>query len=162
MTAPVTTQHKKVKVKAYGQEHYVDERLVPLAMELWRCGIEVLGFTVDGNDGVYLDFAEEPRTFLNLVAVYDDRPGSLYQRVRGAPGVEDCWIYWIDLFDGSTLYDCEGVTVPAGRPTDFSLVLVIAFPLSDVPLLVERLSSHRPEVCAPGRGEPDQMARDGR
>jgi hypothetical protein len=151
-------------VKAYGQEDYVDERLAPLAKALWRCRVHVLQFSVDHTGRACLDFSdtEEATGFMNLVAVYDDKPDSLYQRIAGGAGVEDSWEYWVDPFDGSTLNDCQGRTGVVGRPADFLFLPSVSFPLSDVPLIVESLAAHRPEAGAPGRGGPDQVARGGR
>jgi hypothetical protein len=157
MTARVATRHKEVKVKAYGQEDYVDERLVSLAKGLWRCGIDVAGFFANDTGWACLDFDDSADAveFMNLVAVYDDEPGSLYRRMGGEPDTPGGWDYWVKPWEDSMPDGCGGTMVTAGGPIEFSLISCVSFPLSDVPLLVQRLSAHRREdLVATHDGKP--------
>ena len=97
MKRNMETYHKQVRVRANGQDAYVDEGIAPLIREMWRAGIRTqMSCQEDGFGLVWLNFdcPLEAAKFMNIVAEYEEEPNSLYQRMLGHYAeVADTWEY---------------------------------------------------------------------
>lgn len=158
------TQHKQVPIEWRGRRAEVDEEMAPLIRALWRAGISTTLSCQENRPGVaWIAFAtpEDARRFLNRVAVYPDAADlreaggrtsvgnvpfreTLYGRITGCDSEGD-WEYGVFVDDygvAEELVGNESVTTHVG-PADFEFGVSIRFPRSDMPLILERLTSAR-------------------
>jgi hypothetical protein len=148
------TYHKQVRVRANGQDAYVDEGIAPLIREMWRAGIRTLMSCQQGAFGLvwlYFDCPFYATKFMNIVAEYEEEPDSLYQRMLGHHAeVANTWEY--DLLPEDFNLTEEHVKSTAsfverhdGDPA-FEFHVSIRFPPTDLPLVLDRLVRKRKAV----------------
>jgi hypothetical protein len=142
------TDHKQVRISARGFEADVDDGLAPLMLALGRAGVCIAHCRQEYESGVaWIAFptAEDAKRFLDIVAQYpDDRAPfwkTLYARLTGR-GDEGDWEYDIHPKNWAVdevLVDDEVVETNTG-PADFEFEVSVRFPVSDIPLILNRVS----------------------
>jgi hypothetical protein len=161
---PDETEHKQVPISWGNKSALVDEGIAPLILELWKADLVTINSCEDPRPGImWVQFltAEDAATFLNIVAEYEDDVDSQYNRINprwrpldgelSAPEWEyDAWPDDGGIDEGEDeAGECQESHPP--RPNDFSFILSIRFPRTDLPVVLERLIQHnRTRRRAPG------------
>jgi hypothetical protein len=144
----MATEHRQVWIRGCGQEAEVDEGIAPLIKEMWRAGIRTFMSCQEGAHGfVWLNFddPQEALRFLNVVAVYNPDPDSMYKRMLGHDyGKPNNWIYDVDVKDICLLGEfVDGRDeIHEGQPY-MTISFSIWFPPSDLPAVMERFAEWR-------------------
>lgn len=137
--------HKTVQVRVGNYEAAIDEKIAPLIREIWMVGIETINSCEANRPGVvWIQFASSDggAVFLDIVASYTDGDESdfLYDRIlqRGSNN----WEYTLHPNDYSLdeWLDDDVVDESHSGVSNFGFSVSIRFPITDLPILVERLS----------------------
>jgi hypothetical protein len=133
-----------------------DRTYSPLIEEIMKAGISVCQCPTNNVPGfIRLSFltVEGGRRFLNMVARYEPKAGSLYKRLMGHPSPSDpatekgIWQYGIELvnLNFSEKKVGEDGTITAeehyGRPR-IVFFFVMAFPEQDYPTVLKRMQRY--------------------
>jgi len=134
---------------------HVHPAMAPLMIEIWKAGIVTIDSQPETRIGwIELEFMtpRDARKFLNLVARYDVDPFGIYNRIRGDWVANDTeqevhgrWEFGLhpcDIAIEQDETDENGADERTTGPVDFQFAVSIAFPISDVPMLVKRLREY--------------------
>lgn len=134
-------KHKQVRVRAGGQDHYVDEGIAPLLRECWRSGIQTVmscQSRAGGRAWVEFESAADATMFLNAVGFPSDPdssdpdPSLMRRAVAHDPSAPRSWVHRLTplkfIADEASLQKCW---------------VSLRFPPSDIPLITKRLTAHR-------------------
>jgi hypothetical protein len=146
--------HETVYVQFGDMEADIDVGIAPLIEEVWRAGI-MTGLSCQeirpGKARIVFLTAEDAETFLNIVVgEYSHDYDSLYNRIRQAwsTGDEDKDSWW-DFATGADDESIEDDDLPDGSgeewsigPPQFKFSISIRFPVTDIPVLLERMKVH--------------------
>lgn len=138
--------HKTVHVRVGNHEAAIDEKIAPLIREIWTAGIETVNSCEDNKPGiVWVQFAssEGCAVFLDIISRYTDCDESefLYRRVLQRESRN--WEYALHPNDYSLdewLDDDDVVNESHSGVSNFGFSVSVRFPVTDLPILVERLS----------------------
>lgn len=128
------SDHEAVPVAVDGQVAAIDRNIAELVWLTWRLGIETSNSCedvyYDGSSQVLIAFpsTDDLAAWLSFVAPEDGVPGGLWDRATGS-----------NLAPGSAPWEYD--LTPKVWRRRVRLHVAVVFPLSDVPLLVERLKA---------------------
>jgi hypothetical protein len=148
--------HKQVLVE-YGHERaFVDEGMAPLILALWQNGISTTLSCQENKPGIaWVQFLTplDAKSFLDIVAEYEEGVETLYNRITNNWGYDDGrelsvppWEYTTCPWDlaRSPEPDENDETVEEyhdGKPA-FLFLISVRFPVSDLPVILDRLQHH--------------------
>jgi hypothetical protein len=132
--------HKAVIVEVGSCREEIDEALAPLITAIWKCGIGTMMSCEEVDPGIAwieFDSIEDLRGFVNLVADYEDGADTLYNRINNQLAGDlsaPPWEYQLHLRDLNACASYMG-------PTYVEFSVGVYFPVSDIPVIVERLQA---------------------
>jgi hypothetical protein len=147
--------HKQVRVSWGRRSALVDEAIAPLIEALWRAGLETVNSCADNRSGtirVQFGTAADASSFLRKVGKYEEGTGTLYHRLKphwrppdgGARSAPD-WEYQAIPEDAARTWQEDREGGPGrwhGEGGDFYFSMSVQFPWIDLPVVLERLTSH--------------------
>ena len=148
-------KHRQVKVSYKRLSAFIDVKIAPLMLEIWKAGIETMcscQAMSDMDDMVWIEFpyVEEAVKFLNIAATdFDPAPDSLYNRMfqwwapeAWGASAEGEWFYSTNASDASMN---RGKSPDKDKRVCEPMVffgIAVYFPQSDIPTLVDILQRH--------------------
>ncbi len=136
--------HRTVQVRVGNNEAAIDEKIAPLIREMWKAGIETLNSCEENQPGiiwVQIASSEGCALFLDIISRYADSDESefLYRRVLQRKSRN--WEYALHPKDYSLdeWLDDDVVNESHSGVPDFGFSVSVRFPVTDLPILVERL-----------------------
>jgi hypothetical protein len=143
---PAGDLHRAVHVKVGRRQADIDAKIAPLIREMWKADIDTMMSCQNSPPGsVWINFPSLPdcERFLSLVADYDPRPNSIYNRIRQHHLAAEGNDYWrLDtLFDDLFVDDTEDGEEVSLAPPAFVATFSVRFPHRDLPAVLKRLKS---------------------
>ena len=146
-------RHATVVVEVGAWREEVDEAIAPLIAEVWKAGIPTLMSCQETDPRVaWIEFEEVAhlQQFLNLVAVYEDGAGTMYNRiahelVAPAPATAS-WEYQLNPLDCG---EDRGARPHAACACDFVFTAGVYIPHADLTAVLDRLRRHRRRPISP-------------
>ena len=132
-------KHPTVIVEGGDWREEIDEALAPLIAAIWKAQIETVMSCQETSPGIaWIEFAsvDDLSTFVNIVAHYEAGADTLYNRINyqltGEMSAPE-WEYQLNPMD---LNECDFYQ----GATDIEFSIGVYFPVSDTPVILERLS----------------------
>ena len=154
-------RHKTVLVRWKDQSAYIDKRIAPLILELWKAEIATVNSCEENRPGwMWIEFlyVTDAERFLNIVARYEHGIRSFYNRIRqawefGDRPLTDAWEYDVYPFDLSVEEtEVDGaISESSSGPSDFVFSMCVRFPRSDYHKLLYRMRRYNRGTTKPTR-----------
>jgi hypothetical protein len=137
----MTPHHSEIIVKVGRRKATIDKEIAPLIKQMWLAWIDTSMCCQEAEPGlawIHFPSIEDLRKFLNIVSdnteIHD--MNSLYRHILPSfnSKSDSKWVFTLGVADDSI---CN-----PGKPSHFSFNVDVWFPVTDIPVLINRLKEH--------------------